>query len=117
MRANGTNRAGFPFLEVVGLVFIVIATIILVAQLASFSSERQRMPTGLIMAGVPVGGMPRADAQAYVEQTYGAPITVYYRENVILLNPDQVGLRVDSQSMLSKADSVRSEGTFWSGFW
>ncbi len=104
-------------LEVAGLIMIVAATVLLITQLASFSGERLRMPPGLVMAGIPVGGMPRADAQAYVEQVYGSPISVYYRDQEIRLSPDQVGLRVNSDAMLSKADSFRTEGTFWSGFW
>jgi len=69
------------------------------------------------MAGIPVGSMPRPQAQAYIEQTYGSPISVYYRDQEIRLSPDQIGLQVNSEAMLSTADSIRTEGSFWSGFW
>jgi len=117
IRANTSRQTRFPALEVIGLVMIVAAIAILVAQLASFSNERLRMPPGLVMAGIPVGGMPRAEAQAYVEQLYGSPISVFYRDQELRLSPAQVGLRLNSEAMLSKADSLRTEGAFWSGFW
>ncbi len=114
---GASRRARFPFLEVSGLVMILAATLLLVVQLSSFSAARQRMPGGLVMAGVPVSGLSREEAQAYVEQVYGTPITVMYGDQEIRLDPAEVGLRVNSEAMLSRADELRTEGTFWSGFW
>ncbi|MBN1428762.1 MAG: serine hydrolase [Anaerolineae bacterium] len=115
--SGGRSRIQFPILEVAGLAMILIATVLLVLNLANFSGERQRMPPSLLMGGVPVGNLPRSQAQARVEEIYGSPITVFYREQEIRLSPAQVGLTVNSDAMLSKADEMRTEGTFWSGFW
>ncbi len=117
MTSNARRRIHFPILEVVGLVMILAATVLLVANLANFSGERQRMPPSLSMGGVPVGNLPRSEAQAHVEGVYGSPVTVFYRDQEIRLSPDQIGLSVNSSAMLSKADEMRNEGTFWSGFW
>lgn len=117
MTSNARRRTHFPILEVVGLVMILAATMLLVANLANFSGERQRMPPSLSMGGVPVGNLPRAQAQAEVEEVYGSPVSVFYRDQEIRLSPDQIGLSVNSSAMLSKADEMRTEGTFWSGFW
>ncbi len=114
---NVNRQGGFPLLEVLGLTMILIATVLFVTQLSAFSQERQRMPQGLRLGGVPVSGLTREGAKAMVEQTYGAPITVMYRDQEIRLSPSQVGFRVNSDAMLSRADELRTEGTFWSGFW
>lgn len=119
----GTNlqstqrRITIPVLEIAGLLMILAAILLFVNQLSKFSAERQEMPPGLIMGGVPVSGLSQAEAQAYIEQVYGAPVKVIYREQEIHLNPDQVGFRVNSEAMLSRASEVRTEGTFWAGFW
>jgi beta-lactamase class A len=115
--SGGRSRSQLPILEVAGLAMILIATVLLVVNLAGFSGERQRMPPSLLMGGVPVGNLPRAQAQAHVEEIYGSPVTVFYRDQEIHLSPGQVGLKVNSEAMLSKADELRTEGTFWSGFW
>ncbi|MEJ2150598.1 MAG: hypothetical protein P8Z40_14115 [Chloroflexota bacterium] len=104
-------------LEIVGLLMILASILILVGQLSRFSVARQRMPNGLELAQVSVGGLSRAEAQARLEQVYGAPVSVMYQDQEIRLSPSEVGLRVNSEAMLSRADELRTEGTFWSGFW
>src|SRR5574341_1451182 len=117
IKSPGNRTSGIPALEIAGLGMILVATILLVTQLASFSSLRRQMPPGLVMASVPVSGLTRAEAQAYVEQVYGRPISVYYRDQEIRLSPDQVGLRINTEAMFSSAGEVRTDTTFWSGFW
>lgn len=111
------QRGGFPLLEVLGLLLVLAATVLFVTQLSSFSAERQQMPQGLVLGDVPVSGLSREEAKAYVEQVYGAPVIVMYGDQEIRLTPDQVGFRVDTEAMLSRAEDERTEGTFWSGFW
>ncbi len=111
------HRSAFPVLEVVGLLMILAAVVLLLTQLSSFSLNRERMPYGLVLAGVPVSGLSRAEAKAYLEQAYGAPVTIFIQDQEIHLSPDQVGFRIDSEAMLSRAQELRTEGTFWSGFW
>jgi beta-lactamase class A len=111
------RRVDFPYTAILSLVSILAAVLLLFVQLGSFSQARQRMPAGLIMAGVPVGGLTRTEAQAQVEEVYGSPITLHYRDSTILLDPAAVGFRIDSEAMLSRADALRTEGAFWPGFW
>ncbi len=111
-------RSAFPALEVAGLLMILVATVLFLTQLSGFSRQRERMPQSLEMGGVPVSGMNRAEAKAYLEQAYGQPVTILLQDQEIHLTPDQVGFRVDSEAMLSRAQELRTtEGTFWSGFW
>ncbi len=111
------RRGALPLLEIMGLLMILVATILFVTQMGAFSRERQRMPQGLTLGGVPVNGLSREEAQAYVEQVYGSPVTVMYRDQEIRLDPAQVSFHLDSEAMLSRAEDQRTEGTFWSGFW
>ncbi len=111
------RRYHFPVLEIAGISLILISTIYLLGQLGRFSRERRDMPPNLVLAGVPVSGLRRAEAQAAVEQVYGSPITVLYRDQVIMLDPAQIGFRVDSDAMLSQAAEEGTQGAFWAGFW
>jgi beta-lactamase class A len=115
--SRASRRVNVPVLEIAGLLMILASILILVGQLSRFSTARQRMPNGLKLAEVSVGGLSRAEAQARIEQVYGAPISVTYLDQEIRLSPSEVGLRVNSEAMLSQADELRTEGTFWSGFW
>src|SRR5688500_1331653 len=117
MMPAAQRRARLPILEMMGIGMILLSTILMVTQLSRFSVERRQMPPSLVMAGVPVSGLDRVEAQTYVEQVYGAPVIVMYRDQEIRLDPTQVGFRVNSEAMLSRADELRTEGTFWSGFW
>jgi len=117
VQRTSSQRNVIPVLEITGLLMILIATILLMTQLSSFSKERQNLPAGLEMGGVPVSGLSRSEAQAFVEQVYGAPVIVMYRDQPIQLDPNEIGLRVNSEAMLSHADEQRTEGNFWAGFW
>jgi len=116
-QAPPPRRGGLPLLEIVGTALVLIATVLFVNQLSKFSAARQSLPPGLLMGGVPVGGLSRTEAKAYVEQVYGSPVTVIYNDQELRLNPNEVGFRVNSDVMLSQADELRTEGTFWAGFW
>jgi len=117
VRTSARRQMGFPVLEVIGLGLIVISILVLVVSLMGFASSRSRMPPGMVLGGVPVGNMSRAEAQATIEQVYGQPVTVHYGDQTMLLTPDQVSLSIDSEGMLTRADTISSEGTFWSRFW
>jgi hypothetical protein len=111
------RRSSFPLLEVSGLLMLLAAVVLFVTQLSGFSAKRQRLPQGLVLGGVPVSNQTLDEARATLEQVYGSPVSVTYRDQEIRLYPDQVAFRVDAEGMLSRADELRTEGTFWSGFW
>lgn len=110
-------RTRFPILEVSGLGLILVAMVLLVLQLGQFSFARRQMPPGLVVGGVPVGGLTREESRAYIEKIYGSPITVMYLDQEIRLNPNQIGFVVNTDTLLARADEIRTEGAFWSGFW
>jgi len=116
-QSNSRHRGSLPILEIAGLLMILAAILIFMAQLSAYSQERQQLPEGLLLAGVPADGLKGEQALASIEQTYGAPVTVIYKDQEILLSPEQVGFRVNSEAMISSATELRMEGTFWSGFW
>lgn len=116
-RVGAARRGTLPILEIIGLLMLLISILLFIVQIGLFSQERQNLPRGLSMGGVPVGGMSRAEAEAYIKEVYGSPVSVYYQDREIRLSPDSVGFQVNTETMLARADELRTEGTFWAGFW
>lgn len=86
-------------------------------QLVSYSRERGFYPSGMTIAGVPVGGINQQTASQRVLQIYNLPIEVQYAGATFQLDPAVVGFQVDMDTMLAAADLQRTSISFWSGFW
>ncbi len=96
---------------------LLAALVLVFVELALYSRQRARMPSGLSIGGVPVGGMSQNEALEAVVQTYGTPIELFYNDQRLLLNPSSVGFQLDSEAMLAAAELQRTDTEFWSGFW
>ncbi|PJF40795.1 MAG: hypothetical protein D6737_14070 [Chloroflexi bacterium] len=111
------RRSNFPFLPVISIIFILIAGGIFLSNLIRFSQQQSSLPADLTVGGVPVGGLTPREAVARWEQAFAEPITLYYGNAPILLDPASVGFRISSDSMLATARSAgNSENSFWVRF-
>lgn len=87
-------------------------------QLVLYSRIRSEFPPGMVIAGIPVGGMTQEKAAERLLQIYTAvPIEIHYRDAVIQIRPAVIGFELDIQAMLSAADLERMRQPFWGGFW
>src|SRR5690606_3877030 len=88
---------------------LLLASIILAAtQLVRFSRVRSFLPAGLMVAGVPVGGLDREGAAARLMEVYSFPVKLQYNGASILLSPSVVGFSLDVQNMLALANLERT---------
>jgi len=86
-------------------------------ELVSFSQREAQLPDDLSVANVDVGGLGRNAAVAQWERAYAEPVILWYGENPIQLNPDTIGFRISSETMLAKALAAsEAEGGFWLRF-
>lgn len=111
------RRQSLSALRWASIVLIFLAVIVTVVQLVGYSRQRASFPPGLIIAGVPVGGMDRQQAAERLVQAYGLAIEVHYGDSIIQIKPSVVGFELDLESMLSAADLQRVTQPFWSAFW
>jgi hypothetical protein len=112
------RQTGNAALVAVSIVFILAAVAIFLVQLVAYSQFRERMPAGLIIAGVPVGGLSRGEALQQVVAAYGNSVELHYGAGgVIALDPASVSFRLDTDAMMAVADTYRTEASFWNGFW
>ena len=110
-------RRQSSILSWVSLVFLLAALILFILQLVSFSRIRANFPSGLVIAGVPVGSLDRAQAAERLVGAYSIPVELRYDEEVIHLNPGVVGFELDMESMLAAGNLERTQQSFWQGFW
>lgn len=80
-------------------------------ELIGFSQRQDRLPAGVVVAGVDVSGLTPSQAVATWEQALSRPITLYYEDSPILLEPAAIGMRINNAAMLAEARSANASGT------
>ncbi len=96
----------------------MLATAALVLfELVSYSREQTRIPRGVTIAELPVGGMTSQEAMQLLLQVYNQPVEVHYNKSVFYIFPSQVGFNLDTPSMLAAVDAYQTQLPSWEGFW
>lgn len=114
MRNRGLNLP----LRWVSVAFLLIAVILTAYQLVRYSRIRSNFPPGMVIAGIPVGGLNTQQAAQRLLQVYTiVPVEIRYRDAVIQIKPTTVGFELDLEGMIAAADLERVQQPFWSGFW
>jgi len=73
------------------IIFLLFAVILIAIQVATFSRLRASFPNGMVIAGVPVGGLDRQEAAQRLLEAYNVPVELQYNEARIHLDPSVVG--------------------------
>jgi beta-lactamase class A len=97
---------------------LIFATVIITGfQLVSYSRIRNTFPPGMVIGGVPVGGLNQQQAADRLVMAYGVPVELRYNDAVIQIKPSVVGFELDLQGMLAAANTQRINQPFWPAFW
>ena len=92
-----------------------MAAFLAILQLTRYSRVRANFPSGLKIAGIPVGGLNYADASDRLVKIYMSPIELLYGDARIQVRPATLGFELKLQNMLAAADQQRTGEPFWSG--
>ncbi len=111
------SRHLHTILRLVSLLMIFGAVLLLVMQLVQYSRVRNTYPPGMVIAGVPAGGLSSSDAAARLARSFGLPIEIHYMDSIIQIKPSAAGFELDLASMLAAAELQRINQPFWSAFW
>ncbi len=115
---SARRRMRLPLLELLSAGLLLAALLLLVMELVSFSRARDRLQADITVAGVPVGNLVPAEAQARWEDAYAQPVEISYQGNPIYLDPAEIGFRTNSNVMLAQAlAQTADESSFWLAFW
>ncbi|MBK8025895.1 MAG: serine hydrolase [Chloroflexi bacterium] len=115
----GTRRRGqrISILPVFSWLFIALSVGLLLLELVRFSQTAERFAADVTVAQIPVGGLTNTDAASLLERTYASPITLWYQESPIIMDPTALGFRLNRDDMLAQARTGGdSQGAFWSRF-
>lgn len=112
-----SNRRRISALLIFSLLALLAAIAILLLQLVSFSRLRASFPSGMRIAGVPVGNLTRQEAADRLLRQYTVPVEIRYADNRIHLDPAVIDFNLDLDSMLAAANLERTEQNFWLDFW
>jgi beta-lactamase class A len=113
MRSSRSSSA----LQWVSVFLLLGAVILTTMQLVRFSRLRTAFPAGMMIGGVPVGGLDRQGSAQRLREVYTRPVELYYTNAIIHLEPNTIGFQLDMESMLAAADQARSQQSFWADFW
>ena len=100
------------------LLFIVVmlGVAFLAYQAFLYQQSRRFLPLGTTIGGVDVGGLELNEAQTKVETAYNQPVSVYHFEDMVQINPPDVGFTLDIATMMAEAEKVRTQQEFGPGF-
>lgn len=96
---------------------LMMAAFFAILQLTRYAQVRAAYPTGLKVAGIPVGGLNFSTASERLVQVFMAPIEITYGSAAIQVRPATLGFELLMDNMLAAADQQRTGEPFWSGFW
>jgi beta-lactamase class A len=113
-RLTRPRRKGLPILLPFSVLMIIAAGVWFVVELFSFTQRENRLPAGITVAGIAVGNLTENEAEARIEEVYSAPVTVYYLDAPININPDAIGYVLNTPVMLASARAQSEAGV---GFW
>jgi beta-lactamase class A len=111
------SLGGFRFWLTLSAIGILGALVILLIQILLFARSLDRIPAGQVVAGVPVGGLTRPEAESRLNKVYGSPLRLDYRGSVFQLDPALVNFQLDSTTMLGQVSAAQSSGSVWADFW
>jgi lipoprotein-anchoring transpeptidase ErfK/SrfK len=84
-------------------------------------SKRDRIAEGVMVNGVAIGGMTRAQAEAKLKQTLLAPLNrpvkARFHNHTFTLTPAQAAIAIDIQGSVQKAMTRSQEGNMFSRSW
>lgn len=113
------NRRSDPGLGQWTITFIVIGLVLLIIyKLIEYSSVRAYMPTGMVIAGVEVGGYDERQVEEILRNRYEeAPVVIFHNNERLEINPvTDAGFEIDAAAMISEAKFQREQQDYWSGF-
>ncbi len=108
------RRRRLPFIPIISSLMLTAALSLFVIELIRFSQQQERLPADTFVAGIPVGGLSPGEARANWERAYAEPITLWYSDSPIVLDPATIGFRMDSDIMAAQALAA---GDVQAGFW
>lgn len=112
-RAKKTNFR-LLFILLASLCFL-LATILAVRDYARFRARPRLLSENLSVAGVPLGGLSREQAEERLTEAFSIPIELHFQEARIQLLPQELGFSLDLPAIASQL--TESHPSWWAALW
>lgn len=113
---SNKRRSRIRVLPILSLGLLAAAVMIFLFELIAFSQRENRLAEDVTVGGVNVGGLTQADAVVRWEEVFSQSVTLYYNDSPILLEPNIIDWRPNSQTMLANALAASGQSDFWARF-
>lgn len=115
--ASRNRKRRLPILSILSTFMVFAAAGIFLIELVSFSQQDELMAAGMRVGGVDVSGESQNSAIIKWQQIYDQPLTLYYQNSPMQLQPSAIGFRLNNETMLAQAVSARETASnFWLRF-
>src|SRR3954470_8071979 len=115
MRSPCALMRSRPFIVTAGVLVLVFALV--GAVYAYDQSGRDKIPKGVAVAGINVGGLSAAEAKAKLQSEYlprlNAPIKVHHGDDTFVLQADKSEVRANLDQMVDDALAEWHEGNMF----
>lgn len=98
------------------IAILIVGGSYLAYEMFLYSRAQQLLPPKTTIAGLEVGGMSVPQATDILMQHYMAPITIYYRQDQVELDPQEIGFALDVPAMIQAAQAQRDQQETWRSF-
>ncbi len=111
------RRARGIWLPFISVGCLIIALVLFVSELLAYSQGSEQLPANVTIAGVDVSHRSPVQAATLLQQTYLTPLTLLFLDAPILLDPQIVGFRMDTDAMIAEVFQETTGGAhYWQGF-
>lgn len=111
------KRRGLPIVQIMSVLMIMASIGLFVFYLVRFSQQPEKLAGDISVGNVSVGGLSKREALSTIVSAYQKPVTLYYANDPIQLDPSMVGFTINGESMLASASAAGDlSGSFWSRF-
>ncbi len=105
------SRSRLPILAALSSAMLLGAVGLFIFELLSFSQRQDRLPAGATVANVAVGNLLPGEAVATWERALSQPVTLWYGDNPINLDPSAIGFRSNNEAMVAQAQAISATGS------
>ena len=98
------------------LAILIVVTIALLYKLDEYRAYQHRIPPGVSLASIPVGGTWEDEALGLLGEAFSEPVRLNYLDHGLLLHPQDVGFQLKADQMLDEVNRLKTQTDFWQGF-
>ncbi len=104
-------------LGVLGAFFMLSSLTIAIVEYQRFAARRAVFPSGSTIAGVPVGGLDAAGAEARITDYYNLPLTLHIENTSIQVPPQDLGFSMNVPALVQAGLDQIQGGGYWAALW